>query len=203
MSNMFSGKTEKHIPKTLTECTRIDPTVSNLHIWTERLEAFGKALFFILIAIGIISTIAEGITVHEYLNEMKKYVNYEELLAEAGMEMPSVLDVVISSIIKWGLLAYLEYCAYHALALIISALASITQHTIISANIALYDAYQKQSISTPNTPTSSATTPPASHNRINRPLTSSPEMWICKSCNTQNKIEYGQCKKCGKFRTSD
>ena len=29
------------------------------------------------------------------------------------------------------------------------------------------------------------------------------DSWLCKSCGTQNKKQYGQCKKCGTYRTSE
>lgn len=37
-------------------------------------------------------------------------------------------------------------------------------------------------------------------NSIVKP-TNSNNTWICKDCGTQNNINYGQCKKCGKFRS--
>lgn len=165
MSNMFSGKSNKQIPQNLSECTREDATATNLHYWSERLESWGHFVFIFLIVIGIFSTVIDTYTV-----------------AQADEEM--ALVTCFSSIIEWGLYAFLEYCAYHVLALLISALASITQNTIITANVSLYDAYQKHIV--PTTTTEAAP----------------PKMWVCKSCGTQNKDDYGQCKKCGKFRNS-
>lgn len=121
MSNMFSGKKDKKIPQTLSECTRADDTVSNLHIWSERLENWGQVLFVILIIVGIISTISATI-------EM------------ADVDEDLVFSTLIGSAASWSLYAFIEYCAYHVLALLISALASITQHTIITANVALFEA---------------------------------------------------------------
>lgn len=184
MANMFSGKIQKEIPKALTDCTKQDPTVSNLHAWAERLETLGKALFIIIIVIGIISTFVDGVTTYEYLEAIDPFGRDRQQLADAGIEIPNVFDVVVSSIIRWSLYAVLEYCAYHVFALIISALASITQNTIITANVSLYDAYQKYIA--PTTTTEEAP----------------PKMWVCKSCGTQNKDDYGQCKKCGKYRSS-
>jgi len=47
------------------------------------------------------------------------------------------------SAFPWALYAFLEYCLYHAIALLISALACITQNTIITADIALFTALQQ------------------------------------------------------------
>lgn len=121
MANMFSRKTDKQIPKTLAECTKGVATVDNLHAWAERLENWGKTLLVLLITTGIVSTIIEGISI-------------------ADIDEDQVFITCLSSIIKWGFYAFVEYCLYHVLALLISALASITQNTIVSANVALYEA---------------------------------------------------------------
>lgn len=200
MANMFSGKKDKHIPTSLAECTREDATVSNLHLWAERLETLGKVLFIILIVVGIIATIAEGITTAEYFEEMESSVSKYELAA-AGIELPSVLDVVVSSILKWSLFAYLEYCIYHVMALTISALASITQNTMITANVALFGAYQENAVPAASQQAMPATTPTTASTPNKRFTPAPPNMWTCRDCGTQNKVEHGQCKKCGKYRS--
>ena len=138
MANMFSGKNDKQIPKTLRECVREDGTVNNLHLWAERLEDWGRILFFVLIIVGIIVTFANARETSKLLDEVYDKVSPAELAA-AGVEIPSVFDVVINDLWTWGLYAFLEYCAYHVLALLVSALALITQNTIISADVALYE----------------------------------------------------------------
>ena len=203
MANIFSGKTNKQIPASLNECTREDPTVSNLHIWAERLETWGRILFWGLISVGIFVTLITTIEAYELLEELDKSVDLNEL-ALAGMEIPSVWEVFLSNLWKWGLYAFLEYCAYHALALLISALASITQNTIITANVSLFKASGGSAASetAPQTDTTPKSTinnmPPRTYNRPTTPL---PNMWECKHCLTYNKNEYGQCKNCGKFRS--
>ena len=57
MSNMFSNKDRKYIPRTLADCVRPDETVIHLHGWAERIESWGKTLFWILVIIGILFTI--------------------------------------------------------------------------------------------------------------------------------------------------
>ena len=141
MSNMFSNRTEKQIPQTLNDCVKADATVTNLHIWAERLESLGRYLFGALIVIGVISTIFDGI----------KTADIDEEL---------VVGAMITSAISWALYAFIEYCAYHVLGLLVSALATITHHTVISANVALLEASQHyefvQKVSAPLTNTSAA-----------------------------------------------
>ena len=133
MANMFSNKTEKKIPKTLNDCVKPDATVANLHTWAERLESWGKFLFKALIVIGIISTIFDAVEVSDVDEEL-------------------ILGAIITSATSWALYAFIEYCAYHVLALLVSALASITQNSIISANVALLEASQHHEyIETPTT----------------------------------------------------
>lgn len=211
MENMFSGKTEKTVPKNLSECITPDATTTNLHHWAERLENWGKILFFILIVVGIITTITDTITV-----------------ANSPVE-DSAVGTFISTAISWGLYAFIEYCAYHVLALLISALASITQNTIISANVALYDTakaegfpvttneytqplnsedpmscknreqYKSDTESKPQ-PVQQATATPV-QTAVEAPAVTE-DMWECKNCGTYNKYAYGQCKRCGKYRSS-
>ena len=197
MANMFSGRLNKQVPRTLAECTETDETVSNLHTWAERLETWGKIVFIILITVGVLDTIISAVAAHELLESS---FSRNELIA-LGESAPSVGEVVIKSLLTWAFYAFLEYCVYHVLALLISALATITQNTTVSANVALYkcsNATQPSSASTPTKETNrpvSTYTKPVSH-------TPAPEnMWTCKNCGTHNKNEYGQCKKCGQYRT--
>lgn len=121
MESMFSGKGEKQIPKTLSECIKSDSTATDLYRWSERLESLGYILFIILILVGIISTISNT----------SAMVDLEEDMA---------FTTFFTSAITWTLYAFIEYCAYHVLSLLLRALASITQNTIISANVALLNA---------------------------------------------------------------
>ncbi|MBQ3541982.1 MAG: hypothetical protein IJA45_02530 [Oscillospiraceae bacterium] len=211
MKNMFSGNDKKSIPNTLDECTRIDAVSNNLWIWSERLENWGRILFFLLVVIGIISTIAEGVSTHELLQELGKEIDPQELAA-LGYKIPSVFDVVLVSLFMWGLYAFLEYCAYHVLALLIGALASITQNTIITANAALLTANMQPNIpkTTPqettaktNSATSTQAAPKSEPPRkiVTRPTPPPPGMWQCKNCGTNNKDNYSQCKQCGQYRS--
>ena len=187
MANMFSGKQEKHIPKTLSECTRSDATVDNLHAWSERLENQGQIFFVVLIIIGIISTIIDTVQIADVNEEL-------------------VFSTLVTSIITWALYAFIEYCAFHVLALLISALACITQNTMISADVALYEAAKNapnaaEAVPQPKPNFSAASFSPDSYMRDTKTITPPDSMWVCRNCGTNNKNEHGQCKKCGQYRS--
>ena len=97
----------------------------NLHIWSERLEKWGKTLFWILVIWGII--VAFNVSIVEGENKWGTPVTTFDFA------------LFMAALVETGIYAFLEYCAYHVLALFISALALITQNTIISANVALYE----------------------------------------------------------------
>lgn len=129
MENMFSDKTNKKMPQTLSDCIKPDPTVTNLHLWAERLENWGHSLFCIIVFIGLVASISDA-----------------ALAADEAYHDEEVIAFICSfavSAFPWALYAFLEYCAYHAIALLISALACITQNTIITADIALLTALQQ------------------------------------------------------------
>ena len=192
MANMFSGNTTKTVPKTFDECIRIDAVSENLWTWTERLETWGKILFVLIIIIGIIATIATGVETSKYLEQVDRFE-----LALEGITVPSVFEVVITSLFEWALYAFLEYLAYHILATLLGALASITQNTIITANIALFKAKDNTH---PATTSNSVTTAKPTYTLGVR-STIEDDNWICGHCKTTNSMNYSQCKKCGQYRS--
>lgn len=141
MANMFSGNQRKPTPKSLAECKAPDETSSNLWIWAERLETWGKVFFVILIIWGVISAIVSAVEAQEVIDYLKDEfgIMYEHYAKEAGIEIPSVADIFFNELITWAFYAFLEYCTYHVIALLVAALATITQNTRIAANIALYN----------------------------------------------------------------
>lgn len=170
MTNMFSNKTEKQIPKTLNDCVKADATVANLHTWAERLERWGKFLFWILIVIGVISTIFDTIDARD-----------------RGIDEELFVGVILTSAMSWALYAFIEYCAYHVLALLVSALASITQNTIISANVALLEASQHHKF-TETTPV------PTANASVKKNTEPQKKCWACDTVQSaKNRI----CVKCG------
>ena len=188
MANMFSNKVTKPIPKTLSECTKPDPTASNLHIWAERLERWGQILFWFFVVAGIILSIAAFFT-------------------EGYYDETAGLAALISTALNWALSAFIEYCAYHVLALLIDSLACIVQNTNISVNVALYTAKPSEGEDAAPTPASNPVTvsgkPPihrGNESSRNAPIvkrTVGP--WSC-SCGQTNADTDQFCKNCGKFK---
>ena len=112
------------VPKTIEECVEVDSLSKHLWNWAHRLERYGKIVLGIIIACGFILAIYAGIVA----NETGEFV-WGAILMTAG---------------TWTAYAVVEYCAYYALFLLISALASVVQNTTITANIAVYSAsYQR------------------------------------------------------------
>ena len=128
MKNMFTGHSQKKVPKTLNDCIKPDGVSSNLWIWAERLEKWGSVLFGLIIIFGIINMISTGVTTYQEI----------DILGDEDAATLATVFAVLTSLFTYALYAFLEYCAYHAIALLIGALASIVQNTNVSANLALY-----------------------------------------------------------------
>lgn len=133
------SSSEKKVPKSLKECYATDNVSSHLWSWSNWLELWGRRVFGILIIVGIILTIGEAIIAADA---------YEDL----------VFLSMISSLITWGWYAFLEYCAYHVLSLIIASLATIVQNTRITANVALYNVAKDEGALNEETPKSTSST---------------------------------------------
>lgn len=138
MANMFSGNQEKRIPKSFKECYQTDDLTKNLWLWCERVETWGFVICIILGIIGIISIISNGVEMSRLIDEFDiDPSKINALSAELGMEIKSVFEVVVDGILEWCFYCFLEYCTYHIIALLIGSLATIVQHTKITANINL------------------------------------------------------------------
>lgn len=127
MKNLFTGQYKKRVPKTLNECIKPDGVSTDLWKWAERLERFGAIIFYSIIILGSIIAIAIGVNV---------YKGYSVIDEDEAILM-SFLSIVIS-VFAFAISAFVEYCIYHSVALLIGALASIVQNTNISANLSLY-----------------------------------------------------------------
>lgn len=187
MANMFSGNIEKEIPKNLKDCYAVDSTSQNLWIWCQRLEGWGKFLFWVIIIVGLIISILAANTTKDISDELYRYTDTES----------SVNSIVL--IISFGITAicaFIEYCTYHAIALLIASLATIVQNTKITANVALYNTAKKDGLLNKETENSASSTQFKSVNGtpINK------NSWICKECRTENNISNMSCKNCGKYR---
>ncbi len=208
MANMFSGKAEKRIPKDWKSCYESDAITQNLWVWCERIEFWGKILFWILLIVGIFDTIQAASEASEMKNligdatteEMRSYV------LETGFQIPNVWETMVDRLLVWLGYAALEYLAYHAGALLIGALASIEQHTKISANIALYTRAKEENVwnDEPNDVISSTkilapkepSAPP--HNHV--VFDTKTNTWRCSKCDEINPRTALYCKNCGQYR---
>ena len=149
MANMFSGNQEKKIPKSFKDCYKTDSITQNLWLWCEKLEKWGFILFWIIIVIGVIDTITAGINAHQLIEEIgaETVEEIREASAEMGIEIPTVFEALVNNLFSWTLYSFLEYCAYHVLALLVGSLATIVQHTKITANITLYNSAKTEGTS--------------------------------------------------------
>lgn len=129
-------KVTKFIPNSLKACYQEDPVSSNLWTWSERLTLCGRIILIVLIVIGFISTIIDGI------------VAYDMSYSTGG----SVFIAIITSLVSWTLYAVIEYFTYHVLSLLIAALASIVENTRISADVALYSKAKEEGLLVKTTP---------------------------------------------------
>ena len=180
MANMFSEEKKRSIPTSFHECVEKGKVDENLWVWAERLEKYGKFLFWTLIVFGVVISFASSIAVEPV---QSAYGFYED---RSTFEFA----VFIGSIIKWGLYAFLEYCAYHILALLVGSLASIVENTRISARIAMLKAVPDNYV-------------PESNKAIEDELIVSENdllamgPWRCANCDTQNPSKRKYCIKCG------
>lgn len=164
---------ERRIPKSLKDCYATDYVSSNLWNWSNQLESWGRIILVILIIIGIISTIGQAV-----------------LVAEDNVDF--VFLTVITSIATWTFYAFIEYCVYHVLSLLIASLATIVQNTRITANVAIYNAAKEEG--NPNGETG------YSSSKLDNERTSGSTLWICKECGTKNAVGNVYCVDCGKHK---
>ncbi len=179
--SMFYNNTRNTLPQTPEDCIKSDKVSSELWTLAELIEVWGKIIFIVLAIVGIILTITITFTVADTIDD--------------ALAFPAFLI----SIVIFGLPAFLEYCIYHILALYTGANASVVQNTKISANVALLQLTKGNTFkNTSDTNTNYINTSTAQK----QPSHSYSDVWSCRLCGTLNKNEYGQCKKCGKFRSS-
>ena len=89
-----------------------------------------------------------GINAHQLIEEIgaETVEEIREASAELGIEIPTVFEALVNNIFSWTLYSFLEYCAYHILALLVGSLATIVQHTKITANITLYNSAKTEGV---------------------------------------------------------
>ena len=172
----MNRKRNSRIPNTLEECTNTGKTVSDLYHYALHLEKCGKFLFVILIIVGIIFTVVETVSLIDVNEEL-------------------IIPTLISSLLSWSFYAVIEFFVYHVLAMLIRALASITENTMITANIALWEASKKE------TSDEVVATPPEnihtqqSEKKVN-PVKYNDGSWTCPNCGQKNLSTRTSCWRC-------
>lgn len=169
MANMFR-ESERHItPISLEDSVKTDKVINNLWSWAAGLETLGKILFVAIIVIGVITAITSS---------------FYEVPTKYGFGTNTAFDLggFILKLIDCALYAFIEYCAYHIIALLVGALASITQHTKATAKIMEYNTLYKDQ-ATQNVNQSYA----------------GPNQWKCSKCGRVNDNYVGTCG-CGNIK---
>lgn len=128
--------------------------------------------------------------------------------SEAETELRETFDfeIFIPLLLETALYAFIEYCTYHVLALLISSLASIVQHTKITANIALYNCAKTEGIADETENISNNTAAPAdAKSNYSKKLSditvdNSSNSWKCSNCGSTNPQGALSCKTCGNYK---
>ena len=116
---------KKDVPTSLEECYEVDAVSKKLSQWADWLRIWGKRVLIILIVFGIFSTIEDAVDMADIDEEL-------------------VVFTIITSLASWVLYAFIEYCTYNAVALLVLALATIVQNTKITARTILYNASKSE-----------------------------------------------------------
>ncbi len=205
MANMFSGHTEKKIPKDLESCYKLDAqddaVTYNLWRWSEATEKIGKILFWFIVISGIAIAIYTSISTVE----VTKGTYYTYTKTETKFDV----ELFITALLDTARYALIEYFAYHVIALLIASLATIVQHTKITANIALYNAAKTYNIDEVENTTDDMTdveevneqenTEPVEQKKMFEEVIPT-EKWVCQKCGASNSKHSMCCSTCGEYK---
>ena len=123
----ISKISQRKVPKSVSSCLEQDNLSQALWQWAQNLENWGRIVCLILVIIGGIMTIYTGTSTYDDL----QYADNGGFLAFIAFVLAAL---------QWGFYAFLEYCLYHALSLLLGALASIVQSNKITSDLAVYQA---------------------------------------------------------------
>ena len=193
MANMFIGMDMVQIPKNIQECTKTDNMTRNLWTWAQRLETWGKILCVIIIVAGTVLAIIEANQVKEVTTSVYSYYSTKEVKEFS-------FEVFISEFIQDLFIGIITYFIFHSIALLIGGLASIVQHTKISAKVSLMQTQQSQQSSDGNIVNVDALAEEAKQselsNKANHQKTRMIEEW-----NYSTGPQEGVCEFCGEKKT--
>lgn len=205
MANMFSRQIKKEIPRSVDDCIKPDLVSTNLWEWCEWIEKWGKILFWVLLIGGLVLSISGSIV------EKQVVVKEATRWSEAEKEIRTTFDFerFIPLLLDTILYAFLEYCVYHVIALLIGALASVVQNTRISANVALYNTTYKPVFKATSDTNAEKNTKTVETN-LNEssecdcdedgsvvPIVHGNQEIICPNCGFKQSINRKVCWKCG------
>jgi len=178
MANLFGSTEKERIPKTLEECAQKSNTAMSILEWSDRLEKWGAALMVVLIIAGLIMSFTA---------------------ANAGEEDLFLVNFLVS-VLTWALYAFIELCVFQVAALLLRALANITQATVVTANVALYNASKngEQPQAAPDAPVQSSSKTPAWAVAAATPAPKA-KVWVCPECGNAN-TSGNTCEMCGRRR---
>lgn len=125
--------TPSYVPKSLAECMEYDTFAEQISNWSKRVEQFGKCIFIILIITGVILSITGSYVETTSSGYLSVYYDTEF----SG-------SLFLTNIVTWGIYSLIEYCVYHAIALLLGALATIVQNTKVTASVSLYEANKEE-----------------------------------------------------------
>ena len=170
---IYRFSSTKKIPKSLDECKQIDDVSANLWAWAERIDTIGLVYSIIVALIAFIAIL----------------VNYG-------------FSYFLLALLAAPIVFIVSYAGFFAVSLILAALASITQNTCVSANVALYEAsidHPDQTTPQKAAPSVAFSAPKKVSFQTENSQVSSGK-WECKNCLTYNNAEHTHCKECGKSR---
>ena len=173
----MSKQRNSRIPNTLEECTNTGTTVSNLYNYAIQLEKWGKRLFVILIVVGIIFTVVETVSLIDVNEEL-------------------IIPTLISCLLSWSIYAVIEFFAYHILAMLIRALASITANTMITAKVALWEASKKENTVSEVVSAQRNNSFTQKSDQKTNPIKHDDGSWTCPSCGQKNLSTRTSCWRC-------
>ncbi len=171
---------KKRIPKSLKDCYGEDAVSAGLWNWAEWLKLWGYRLLIVLCVIGIAAAVSNGVEAG-YTAEDNAAI--------------AVISAIVSTLILWGLYAALEYLAYQTVALLVAALASLVQHTRISADVALYRAAEAEGFVEDEEDVEEADA--TEEDEDEEPV---PSVWVCKACGSTNPQGVLNCRACGAYK---
>ena len=110
------------------ECLRPNKTIHNMWSWAQALEVLGIICAIGVAIFGLVTAIGAG-----------------KLASALDQRSTFKFGTFLTTFLPFVLYAFLTYCGFHALALIISAIGNITYNSLVSAKAALTQTFHSGS----------------------------------------------------------